>query len=79
VGFTRFLIWYIVVAFSLVAFGLVLGSLKISRQQHPILTDILGPHGFVFGFVLPLMMYAFIPVFLVWIVVRLASVLRKNR
>ena len=77
--FTRFLIWYIVVAVSLAAFGLVLGAFKFSRQQHEILTGILGPHGFVFGLVLPLMMYAFIPILVIWIVARVVSTLRKSR
>jgi hypothetical protein len=78
-GFTRFVLWYAAVVVILAAFGLVLGALKISTQGNDVLTNILGPHGIVFGLVLPAMIYAFVPIFVIWIVSRIASLLRKNR
>jgi hypothetical protein len=78
-GFTRFVLWYAAVVVILAAFGLVLGALKISTQRNEVATNILGPHGIVFGLVLPTMIFAFVPIFVIWIVSRIASLLRKNR
>lgn len=77
--FTRFMIWYTGIASVLTVFGLILGALDISPDRHQVLTNILGPDGIVFGFVLRTMLYAFFPISVVWVISQVAFLRKKNR
>jgi hypothetical protein len=63
----------------LFAFGSVLlPAMKISRDGHPFLTDMLGEHGLLFGIVLPLAIYLLIPVTVIWFIAWIVAILRKT-
>lgn len=62
----------------LIAFGLALRALKISREGHPFFTDIFGSHGLLFGVVLPLAIYLLIPAIVIWIIAWAVQDLRKT-
>jgi len=78
-GFTRFVICHVAIVLILVAFGFALSALKISRQGLDMLSVILDPHGIVFGLLLPLLIYALVPTLIIWIILRIVSLLRKTR
>jgi hypothetical protein len=50
----------------------------IPIEGHPFLADILGAHGLVFGFVLPLAVYLLVPAVVIWIIVWVVANFRKT-
>ena len=71
-----FLIGDLVFIACLVGLGLALSAMKIQRGNN-FVTDMLGPHGLVFGVVLPLAVYLIVPSVIIWIVAWTISLLRK--
>jgi hypothetical protein len=58
------------------AVGLAISAMKIQRGDN-FVTDMLGPHGLVFGVVLPLAVYLIVPTVIIWIVAWAVSLFRK--
>jgi hypothetical protein len=56
--------------------GKPIGFMKIQRGNN-FVTGMLGPHGLVFGVVLPLAVYLIVPTFTIWIVAWAVSFFRK--
>ena len=60
----------------LFAFGLLLNVMKI--PAHGLFTDMLGAHGLLFGFLLPLAVYSLIPTILIWFIAWVVVAFYKN-
>jgi hypothetical protein len=71
-----FLIGDLVFIACLIGLGLALSAMKIQRGNN-FATDMLGPHGLVFGVVLPLALFLVVPTAIVLVVAWLVSLLRK--
>jgi hypothetical protein len=61
----------------LFVFGVLLRAMKIPVKRHPFLADMLGQHGLVFNFLLPLAIYSLIPVAVLWLIAWTVTALRK--
>src|SRR5258708_3718955 len=57
----------------LFVFGVLLRAMKIPVEGHPFLTTVLGQHGLVSNFVLPLAVYSLIPVAVIWVIAWVVS------
>ncbi len=72
--------WFLIGDLAFIAFlfglGFALSAMKIQRGNN-FVTDMLGPHGLVFGVVLPLAGYLIVPAVIIWIVAWTISLFRK--
>ena len=72
--------WFLIVDLAFIAclagLGLALSAMKIQRGNN-FITDMLGPHGLVFGVLLPLAVYLIVPTVIIWIVAWVVSLFRK--
>jgi uncharacterized membrane protein YjfL (UPF0719 family) len=72
--------WFLIGDLAFIAFlfvlGRVLNTMKIRRGSN-FITDMLGPHGLVFGAVVPLAVYLLVLAAIVWIIAWATSSLRK--
>lgn len=59
--------------------GIFLNRLKISIEAHPMLAVLLGPHGIVYGLVLPLLIYSLLFGAALWITAWLVRAFRLRR
>jgi hypothetical protein len=71
-----FLIGDLALIACLFALGLALSAMKISGENNVVMV-ILGPHGLVFGVVLPLAVYLIVPTVIIWIVAWAVSLFRR--
>jgi uncharacterized membrane protein YjfL (UPF0719 family) len=75
--FVRKIGWFLVGDVALIlflfVFGVLLRAMRIPVDRHPFLTEMLGQHGVVFNFVLPLAFYSLIPVTVIWVIAWIVS------
>jgi hypothetical protein len=60
----------------LITLGLALNAMKIPGRT-VFVQDMLGPHGLLFGLILPLAVYPTVPAVLIWILAWAVSMFRK--
>jgi hypothetical protein len=60
----------------LVGLGLAISAMKIQAGNN-FVTDMLGPHGLVFGVMLPLAVYLIVLTVIIWIVAWAVSLFKK--
>jgi len=49
----------------LAGLGLLLAAMKIPIEGHPVVSILFGRHGFLFGLVVPLLLYSLVPLVVV--------------
>ena len=68
-----FLVGDVALILFLFLFGLLLRAMRIPVDGHPLFTAMLGQHGVVFNFVLPLAFYSLIPIAVIWVIAWVVS------